>query len=100
MAECHSVSTPVFTDGSRRAQRVGFAVISLGSVSMTRPPPLASIYTAELAALDSALSVIHDLPGSHFTFFFDSRSALQALRRYQSPHPLILQIRSTLGQIC
>ena len=79
----------IFTDGSR-------------SASVPMPPEMdevakalpadASIFTAEAAALDMALSAIGKSKRRAFVIFSDSLSCLQALRAHDTLDPRILNL--------
>ena len=88
----HDCSEHVFTDGSKTSTGVGAAVVFPSFSAATALPPAASIYTAELAAILSALYFISFLPSGSFTIFTDSRSVLQAIGTLDLGHPLIAKV--------
>lgn len=93
----HSRSVHLYTDGSRSPEGTGCAVVvEDGATSGHRLPPEASVYTSELFAILSALTVFSSLPQQYCTIFSDSQSALYAMRNYHSLHPILLQIHSWL----
>ncbi len=75
----------VYTDGSMTTEGVGaaFVVPQLGNVTRKYQLPLVSIFTAELLAILMALNFFNDLcqPPMAVSFFSDSLSALQAIKR-------------------
>ena len=72
----------IYTDGSKSTKGVGFAAVFPNTTSGGRLTREASIFTAELYAINAA---VHEIlkgttDGNRFTIFSDSRSALLALR--------------------
>ena len=72
--------TPIFTDGSKNCDRTAVAYICQSFEFSKRLPDKASILTAELEAIVSALRYIKiTTKNNKFVVFGDSESALQAL---------------------
>ena len=75
----------MYTDGSMTTEGVGaaFVVPQLGNVTRKYQLPHVSIFTAELLAILMALNFFNDLcqPSMAVSFFSDSLSALQAIKR-------------------
>ncbi|KAK3883722.1 hypothetical protein Pcinc_011979 [Petrolisthes cinctipes] len=88
----HRESLPVYTDGSKSDDGVGFGVVFPDFCRGGRLLSVMSIFTAELSAILYALQVTFTLPQPSFTIFSDSCSALQALCNFNSTHPLVLAI--------
>ena len=90
----HSESIPVYTDGSKSAAGVGCGVVFPFLSRSSSLPKTASVFTAELSAIVLALQIIFTLPVSSFVIFSDSRSALSALKSFNSSslNPLLLSI--------
>ena len=92
-----------FSDGSKVDEKVAAAAVS--SVAPTshfssRLRDHCSIYTAELRAilLTFALKQAYQSQESKFMIFSDSLSALRALERSKSDHPLLTQIQNMLNK--
>lgn len=89
--EDHSDTIPVFTDGSKSDDGVGYGVVFPSFCRGGSLPSVASVFTAELSAIVLALRIIFTLPVNSFTVFSDSRSALSALESFTlSVNPLVL----------
>ena len=80
---------------------VGYAAVTEDRVSKGSLPKEASIFTAELWAIKTAINEIvwTGEEGDQYTIFSDSRSALQALRRDITLSPLILEIKEQIHRI-
>ena len=72
----------IYTDGSKSTKGVGFAAVFPNATRGGRLAREASIFTAELYAINAAVHEIlkGTIDGNWFTIFSDSRSALLALR--------------------
>lgn len=92
----HSDSTHIYTDGSKTGDAVGCAAVSPERSINRKLMGETSIYSAELYALTLAMDIINDSPYNNFTIFSDSKSSIQALRAYDSNHPIISQITEQL----
>ena len=88
----------IYTDGSKTDQHVGYAAITDNSVSKGSLPKEASIFTAELYAIKTAVNDVLDAGGvgDEYTIFSDSRSALQALKRDITSSPIIIEIKQLI----
>ena len=82
----------IYTDGSKSTKGVGFAAVFPNSTSGGRLTREASIFTAELYAINAAVHVIlkGTIDGNWFIIFSDSRSALLALRSDSSFSPILV----------
>ena len=92
----------IFTDGSKVDEKVAAAAVS--SVAPNSPFSCrlrnhCSIYTAELQAILFALKQAYQFQERKFTIFSDSLSALQALGKLKTNHPLLIQIQEFLHKI-
>ena len=83
--------THIYTDGSKDGVKTALAFVSPSFIFSKRLPDKASIFTAEMEALTSALRYIKVLDSSKFVIFCDSKSALQALLS-KWDHPSVLCI--------
>ena len=88
----HSDSNFVFTDGSKSNAGVGFGVFSNDFNRRGALPLTASIFTAELYGILSAVEKIASMDEGDFVIFCDSKSVLQALSSFNSTNPLVLSI--------
>nr|XP_053627800.1 uncharacterized protein LOC128685341 [Cherax quadricarinatus] len=95
----HSHAIAVYTDGSKSSDGVGFAAVFPDSVVRGHLLSLASIFTAELYAIPAAVTRIASMPVSSFVVVSDSLSALQAIQKFDTPHPLVLRIQLWLHRI-
>ena len=81
---------PVYTDGSRDGNSVACATVFPSDTELSmRLPDSASILTAEIWAIITALEEIKNASESKFIIFTDSLSCLQALLYMKLEHPLI-----------
>ena len=98
----HPNYVQIFTDGSNVNEKVAAAAVS--SVAPNSPFSCLlrdhfSIYTAELQAILLALKQAYQSQESKFTIFSDSLSALQALGKLKTDHPLLIQMQEILHKI-
>ena len=70
----------LYTDGSKDDHKVGCAVVSNFNIIKRSLPGQASIYTAELRAIQLALDVVNN----------SNLSCLQAIEQQHIDHPLVL----------
>ena len=92
----------IYTDGSKVDEKVAAAAVS--SVAPNSPfscrlTDHCSIYTAELQAILLALKQAYQSQESKFMIFSDSLTALQALEKLKTDHPLLIQIQEFLHKI-
>jgi ribonuclease HI len=88
----HQDACQIYTDGSKDGNSVGCAVTCGDHTIKCKLSSQSSIFTAELIALLTALQFVSDSPLASFVIFVDSRSVLQAVRRYDSTHPVVSKI--------
>ena len=87
----------IYTDGSKDANGVGAAVFMGGDSHKIALPKKASIFTAELTAIKTALDLIDQLPITHrFIIFSDSKSALEAIQNRTFNNPIVIEILEQL----
>ncbi|XP_018007020.1 uncharacterized protein LOC108664837 [Hyalella azteca] len=89
----------IYTDGSKTNDAVGCAAAADAAAVSRRLRSNSSIYTAELVGISCARSLIDELPEDDFTIFTDSKSVMQALRVYNSSHPIVLEILKGLVRL-
>ena len=92
----------IFTDGSKVDEKVAAAAVS--SVGPNSPLSCrlrdhCSIYTAELQAILLAFKQAYQSQEKKFMIFSDTLSALQALGKLKTDHPLLIQIQEFLHKI-
>ncbi|GBM02791.1 hypothetical protein AVEN_51982-1 [Araneus ventricosus] len=76
----YSAYIPIFTDGSKTANYVGYGDVIADVTSSFQLNALCSVLTAELTAIFLALERISDLLNHKYCIYSDSKSALEALR--------------------
>ena len=84
---------PIYTDGSKDNERVGYGVHTPSRNLSGRLHPKASIFTAEATALLKAVEWMENHKDSKFTVFSDSKSCLQAILHHMPVNPLIRDIQ-------
>ena len=97
--ETHEGAFKIYTDGSKSTEGVGLAVVTDNSCDVAKLPNYASIYTAELCAINRALTLVHYSSRRKFVIYSDSKSALESLNSYNSSHPLVLKAQEWLFRI-
>ena len=90
-AEFHD-HLPIYTDGSKDGAKVGCSVVSTIYTAKLRLPDNASIFSAEVKAIDIALKFIETVNNDKFIIFCDSLSVLQSLRNKNIRNPLIAKV--------
>ena len=94
--EVHRESVSIFTDGSKSSAGAGFGVVFPTFTRSISLPKQASIFTAELYAVLTALKEIMLQDYSNFVIYCDSESVLHAISQYNSVHPLVIEIAEWL----
>ena len=91
----------IHTDGSKSTEGVGFAAVFPNTTSGGRLTGEASIFTAELYAINAAVHEIlkGTIDGNRFTVFSDSRSALLALRSDSSFSPILVETKELIRRV-
>ena len=97
--EQHETSNHIYTDGSKMAEGVGFAVVLPGTTRRGRLPEASSIYSAELYAILTALKQIHGEAETNYTIFSDSMSALEGIKQLFPKHPILKKIQDQLARV-
>ena len=95
----YSYCIPIYTNGSKDNDRVGCGLIINNSSIKQRLPSNASIFTAEITAIDLALDTIAESDDDHFIIFSDSLSVLLSLHNKKMDNPLILQLLQKLHHL-
>ena len=97
----HSYCTPIYTDGSKDSDRVGCGTIINNTSFKRRLPSNASIFTAEVSAIDLALNAVAESDDDHFIIFSDSLSVLLSrdLHHKKMNNPLLLKLLEKLHHL-
>ena len=95
----YSYCIPIYTDGSKDNDRVGCGLIINNLSIKQRLPSNASIFTAEVTAIDLALDTIAESDDDHFIIFSDSLSLLLSIHNKKMDNPLILQLLQKLHHL-
>ena len=82
----------IFTDGSKDGDTAGSACVTPSDTYKCRLPDNASIFSAEIKAIDLALDHIEQSRNSDFIIFSDSLSVLQSLNNRHIENPLLLDV--------
>ena len=82
----------IFTDGSKDGDTAGSACVTPTDTYKCRLPDNASIFSAEIKAIDLALDHIEQSRSSDFIIFSDSLSVLQSLHNRHIENPLLLDV--------
>ena len=88
----HSYCTPIYTDGSKDNDRVGCAAIINNISTKQRLPSNASIFTAEIKAIDLALDAIAESDDDHIIIFSDALSVLLSLENKKLDNSLVVNL--------
>ena len=88
----HQDCVHIYTDGSKSNAGVGFGIIFEDFKRYGALPYCASIFTAELYAILTALKQIISFNSNNFVLFCDSQSVLQSLQAFNPVHPLVIDI--------
>ena len=91
-AQTHISQVPIYTDGSKTTDGTAFAAILPNRTVARRIPSTASIFTAELHAIWSALAGLSRYDANSFVVYSDSRSALQSVCDPFCDHPMVVEI--------
>ena len=82
----------IFTDGSKDGDTAGPARVTPSDADKCRLPDSASIFSAEVKAIDLALDHIEQSRNLDFIIFSDSLSVLQSLPNRHIENPLLLDV--------
>ena len=82
----------LYTDGSKDDHKVGCAVVSNFNIIKRRLHGQASIYAAELRAIQLALDVVNNSNKDKYVNCVDSLSCLHAIEQQHIDHPLVLDV--------
>ena len=98
----HKTDLEIFTDGSKCLEKVGSGVvIRRGDFLKEIPLRLqdnSSVFIAELFAIRVAIFELKNLQNLTVCIYSDSRSALQAIDKFYSEHPLVQTIQEEIAK--
>ena len=88
---CHEFKNyyRIFTDGSNEGNRVAAAVVHRDNTKCVRLPDAASIFRAELYAIQLAIDVVRRSKEKNFVIFSDSMSSLQSINGFNLDSDLV-----------
>ena len=92
----HSDSYIIYTDGSKSEVGTGYAWVSGDLSTQCHLSSHASIYTAELLAIKSAIDHSLTLTTNSIVIVTDSQSAIQAISSIGYHHPIVNHIRDLI----
>lgn len=95
----HDGSYCIYTDGSKTEDGVGYAYVAGRTIFSKRIESYATIFTAELLALHDSLIHCRNVPNPSITLITDSRSSIQAIKRYNSNNPIIKEIQCLIKNL-
>ena len=75
---------------------VGCAVIHKNTANVSKLLDYASVFTAELTAIATALDQVFSSSDSNSVMYCDSRSTLKAVEKFNSFHPLVQTVQEWL----
>jgi ribonuclease HI len=87
---------PIYTDGSKSADAVGYSFVFGQSTFSGRLPAEFSVFMAELYAIGQAIRQVRLDSRSKFVIFTDSLSAMQAVSAFDPRNPMVQAIQERL----
>ena len=99
VAASHGESCATYTDGSKSPEGVGLAVVIQDNVTNKKLPSSASIFTAELRAILTAVMLSIRYEDHNFIIFSDSKSALQSVCDSFSRNPIVTEIHRWISMV-
>ena len=100
LAHKHVSDIDIFTDGSKINEKVGGGVVIKVGESLdcfpVRIHDHSSVFMAELFAIRVALVKLSNKSNTTCCIYSDSRSALQAIEKFYSPHPIVQKIQENI----
>ena len=95
----HKDHVKFYTDGSKSNTGVGCAVIHQDDLYVAKLPNSASVFSAELTAINKALELVSNSKNECFVIYCDSKSAIDSLKIFNSFHPLVQKAQEWLFHI-
>lgn len=97
--ENYSEYTAIYTDGSKMRAGVGSAAVSEENERKATLPSEASIYSAEIYAIELAISMIKSGNSQNYIILSDSLSSLQKLQELNYDHPTVRKIQHDIFKL-
>ena len=69
----HQGQEEIYTDGSKSEDGVGCAIVVNNEVFQAKLPDSASIFTAEMTAIEQALEIVYNSKKKDFVIYSDSK---------------------------
>ncbi len=91
--------TKIFTDGSKMGPVAAASAVTPTHCLQRRLPNGSSIFSAELAALNLAISYVIDNPNTNYIILSDSLSSLKAIQSQSFANPFILDLYNSLHSL-
>jgi kelch-like protein 2/3 len=91
--------TRIYTDGSKSNEAVACAAICGQTVQSCRLPDGASVFSAEMRAIQIALQMIRNSSDRQFVILSDSLSCLQSIRNVNWMHPMVREVLTAIHQL-
>lgn len=79
---------------------MGYAAVSQDKTYQLSLPNNASVFTAELYGIASAIKIIKETSFNNFVIFSNSRSTIEAIQSYKSKNNIVQQIKLYLHNLC
>ena len=92
----HAKDFKIYTDGSKSDEGVGCAIVTREQSGVARLADAASSFTAELTAIVHALKQISNTRAKNFVIYTDSKSAIDAICKFDNFHPLVRKAQEWL----
>lgn len=92
-AEQYPEHMHIYTDGSKTVTGVGAAAVTDNSTNMATLPKVATIYSAEIHAIQLAINITKNEQNTKFVIFSDSLSALTKLMNINYCHPILRKLQ-------
>ena len=89
----------IFTDGSKSQEGTGCAAITTIATRKRSLDNKASIYTAELIAIQEALNIIEETNFPKNIIYSDSKSSILGIMKYSPTNHIIQQIQEQINRI-
>ena len=88
----------IFTDGLKSTEGVGAAVVCGKKKYLQKHPREASIYMAEITAIEMTMKIVQEEDGQYFVIYSDSHSVVQSMEDRKTKHPLIRKLQHEIHE--
>ena len=89
----------MYTDGSKRLEGVGAAVLWSKGECMASLPREASVFSAEVHAISMAVRKVEKMEGTRFVVMSDSCSVLRAFMNIRNMHPILRRLQHDVQKV-